>query len=1172
MSVKRGRVIAILLFLMIPFASADTIYNNFTREQCTQAVWVWLNDESTFDESQQEFIRRNITRRFLADEDRHRITVYNSSAVTAEEIQIILGLPSSLGIIRSYREEHGVPIEEPPCIERYRCKNRQTLAFQKRDCRWDEEIGDITCYSGCEDGKCLPNCADTDPGSNTSFRGTVTGQKKTGEMIEIHDYCNGNTIVEVDCASDLQADEDLIEERVFGCNDCGSGVCHVLTGNACIDYDSSPDYDSVAVDAFRPTDEKYINSTAQLIEYDVDGTILSETTEEDTCSGDHVTEWYCNSANELLSVSYPCPSGCAHGKCNPSCVDSDGNNTYKAGNVSGGRSDGSTYLLRDQCTGDFIHEKNCSQDPAGPGMVATENVYECSKGCSFGACINDSIPIITITQPSEGLIWKTGGSRQIEFEQENIQRVRIDYFIEENGFVVTDFYTIDIDDRYQSFEWELPRVNEENVTIMITGEHPDGSTIIEESENFTISNCTDSDGGDNIYMKGITAGVPHDGYGPVEEDTCFGGSLREFYLDGRCRVQSMISDCGGEGCNDGACDAVDICNSCGESCDWQQCDATGAFCEYLGGECVTVPEVNIYFDGNGIRRDIARDNQDADLRWIFETGSGTLPGGNARNSESVSPIDDEEWNYAYVQAEIDGHTLIVSDRISSQEFCDRLNAAECSSFSGPCMENPFDGSCDSRVGSCTDSDGGFFPYEDSALSSSFALDNPTSYVEECIGDTIMEGVCDRNNLITKIPFRCPYGCELGACKECEGGDCVDNVMLNDQRLCFDHGEAGCSIRSGFCDWAPRAGAVPGYCAHRPSCEYCGTGFFNICGSSECSKLGSYCDSNFPILSCHVEDNPGSCHYVENQIEVEFLSGVDHVSVIDRVDPGLAIGSTAGDVSTITGISAGCESEYIDIFKGLPEVVDAVTTPAGGGEGLNEGSYCRETQVCSEGCNDMDTTQIDADYQITDDSAEDDSQAAMYSNSLWYADDCGAGIFSDMLIERSCISGSIRDSTEDCSESGMHCDLGECREHIRFECVLRDSSCETGETEFLAFENTAGEDTDAHVGADYRWKVCCSSTSGLDVQYSASCPETTVITVENSAGGVDDAHVSQASFANNLCFTASPGIAECTVMPDCTDDWVGLFRFENSGGGVDDAHVSSYAGAYANAVCCRINYE
>lgn len=112
---------------------------------------------------------------------------------------------------------------------------------------------------------------------------------------------------------------------------------------------------------------------------------------EDYCSGNRLSEFYCNEAGGTSEFYYTCPYGCEGGVClkeygeKISCTDSDnGKNYYIRGFTKGHEEPNGIY---DACAdADEVYEHYCENN-----FVKVER-YKCSSGkCIDGACIQDKV-------------------------------------------------------------------------------------------------------------------------------------------------------------------------------------------------------------------------------------------------------------------------------------------------------------------------------------------------------------------------------------------------------------------------------------------------------------------------------------------------------------------------------------------------------------------------------------------------------------------------------------------------------------------------------------------------------------------------------------------------------------------------------------------------------------
>lgn len=132
-------------------------------------------------------------------------------------------------------------------------------------------------------------CTDSD-GWNYDNKGYTSGSLGTK-----YDYCVGTTLVEQVCDGNLQ------EEATYTCpsgKTCNDGRCQTEA----------------------PPNDDYCTDSDNGVNYNVQGTVNNKisgvtASNSDSCNGDVLTEYSCNTDKTIKSQTYTCPNGCLNGKC-----------------------------------------------------------------------------------------------------------------------------------------------------------------------------------------------------------------------------------------------------------------------------------------------------------------------------------------------------------------------------------------------------------------------------------------------------------------------------------------------------------------------------------------------------------------------------------------------------------------------------------------------------------------------------------------------------------------------------------------------------------------------------------------------------------------------------------------------------------------------------------------
>ena len=375
------------------------------------------------------------------------------------------------------------------------------------------QIETHSCEYGCAtDGKSCKKsdtsgiCSDSD--LLDSFTKSTTQNKTASGSIHISkiDVCSGTQVLEYYCDG-LNVKSQLIDCE-FGCENgackqvkCSStqifvdGICK---DNKCIEYDQVKDYfhKSKISDAYG--------------------------TEEDSCNGNVLTEWYCEE-NLKKSIAYSCPLGyeCVVGACEKvrqcSIASECGIDNYV---------EGSLYTC-DESNMNVVRDYriwSCTDEICSSTIVKQINA-SCSYSCENGVCLGKVDSCLIDNDCAEGLVCRNGvclgGSGDTCLIKEDCN----------------------------------------------VGEYCNNGVCFPYTENDSALDCTDTDintefaDGKNIYLKG-TATEPLEAGGLAYIDKCSSdkNSVTEYFCGVDDRVKSWNYNCEA-GCENGACKIAQCSNS-----------------------------------------------------------------------------------------------------------------------------------------------------------------------------------------------------------------------------------------------------------------------------------------------------------------------------------------------------------------------------------------------------------------------------------------------------------------------------------------------------------------------------------------------------------------------------------------------------------------------------------
>ena len=205
----------------------------------------------------------------------------------------------------------------------------------------------------------------------------------------------------------VSADLEARTGEILSCTDLGYQNGTLNCNTNCAAYD-----DSQCVMYTNPINMT-CNDTDGGLNYTIFGTVSGEVdgyiyTYSDYCieSSTLLTEYTCQN-NQSTSIEYNCTYGCVDGVCatetntGPTtfCNDTDGGLNYNIfGTIEGEfNGSGTQYASSDYCSNNvLLHENACINN-----TLPFEQMYNCTYGCSNGACLNN-LPNNTYCNDSDG--------------------------------------------------------------------------------------------------------------------------------------------------------------------------------------------------------------------------------------------------------------------------------------------------------------------------------------------------------------------------------------------------------------------------------------------------------------------------------------------------------------------------------------------------------------------------------------------------------------------------------------------------------------------------------------------------------------------------------------------------------------------------------------------------
>lgn len=382
-------------------------------------------------------------------------------------------------------------------------------------------------------------CVDSDGGVDYYTKGVVNISS-----IEFEDWCLNDTYVHemycgfaatnsedyecpYGCSNGVCVQENETNQTTANCTDTDDGKNYYVKGTITTSYDENSD--PHIVEGKGHVTDRCVNDT-QLDEYYCEngygkGISITCPCEDGICTGPFCGDAFCN----LNENSTTCPEDCS---TNVTCTDSDEGLDYSVkGSASGMRRSGVFENNTDKCVDNITLLEWYCIDGLLDGFW-----YECPSGCAGGACTS----IINCTDSDGGKNYYTYG--KIEYVN-NPAGILAEYDVCD-GEYLTERICVDATDNSKNFvKYKCPNGCEDGVCI-------------------SIINCTDTDGGKDYYVRGITSGIYAHNKGPIViNDYCLCGEdiepyeckkILEWYCDVDGYVNSTESICP-YGCQEGVC-------------------------------------------------------------------------------------------------------------------------------------------------------------------------------------------------------------------------------------------------------------------------------------------------------------------------------------------------------------------------------------------------------------------------------------------------------------------------------------------------------------------------------------------------------------------------------------------------------------------------------------------
>lgn len=457
------------------------------------------------------------------------------------------------------------------------------------------------------------------------------------------------------------------------------------------------------------------------------------------------------------------------------CTDSDGYNIYTKGTVTV-IDNGQTYT--DSClSNNTVKEYVCKL-----GVVESSSGVDCPNNytCQDGACKSTiPRPSITLLSPNGGERFTVGSSMTIKWQNFNYRSSVINITLYRSNRIPGNLdynYVAQIGKLAQSNDgietWVIPSTippgDNYFVQVALDVQDPQAGFDMTDDSNApfsiiapTTSFCTDSDGGDNPYVKGTVA----------KGNTIITDSCNRWVFNGQNYQYNLVSSCnGGADCfvNEA------ICNS-----QYTYNDVEG-----LGQKLINCPSGYTCQDGACKASTPPATIKQCSAFFV----SGVL---NIGGAYSNLPIGQDGLTKAQCREAVQTRKESIRYEICSNialtdseniiikwgdEIIDQFSA-QCSAFvmhasciQGICARTPGVGTnqCSSNndcVQSCTDSDGGNNYYVKGRT-----VSQKGDYTDTCESSSILReyycGIKGDYGLVQSTAYTCPsgYTCQDGACK------------------------------------------------------------------------------------------------------------------------------------------------------------------------------------------------------------------------------------------------------------------------------------------------------------------------------------------------------------------------------------------------------------------------
>jgi hypothetical protein len=415
------------------------------------------------------------------------------------------------------------------------------------------------CDRGCSNGACVQTtqtCTDSDGGINYTVQGTTTGlNPSSNQTVTVSDVCTLGGSLTGTCSSgncllaEYYCNGNYINGTTYSCpNGCSIGACVTTSPRVCTDSDNGTNYNIKGTTTGYGTDGNLKTVTDYCMNINAGG------------PGPYVNEFICQPNGDVNDIAYNCPNGCSEGACinqtTQTCTDSDGGKDYYVKGTTTGiiRCTDQAQCMTPQTVSDLcgsdgftLTEFYCDNDGFQVvDLTSGTYSYKCPNGCSDGACIANSV----VCKPGQKIGDLNGDGIVSTTDWVAAGNIVSGIMPKPENICCVD---ATMDGQITSADYDkIGRI----------------AAALEASPGYCASlACTDSDGGNNVYLKGYVTlnsiNYPDTCYtyatstSTLNTNSCTGSNcyISEYYCQNN-QVAYNNQACS-NGCSNGACVGVE---------------------------------------------------------------------------------------------------------------------------------------------------------------------------------------------------------------------------------------------------------------------------------------------------------------------------------------------------------------------------------------------------------------------------------------------------------------------------------------------------------------------------------------------------------------------------------------------------------------------------------------